>query len=73
MCLSTHLRSVTTESVDGSRLSAHVSVQGDAYESTIRNVIAIPWIFKKSKNIFNNLIMISGYLTEIQPLVGEYN
>ena len=44
MCLSIHLRSVTTESVDGSRFSAQVFVQGEECESTIRKVIAIPYM-----------------------------
>ena len=41
MCLSIHFSSVTTESVDGSRLSAQVLVI--ALESQILNVIAIPY------------------------------
>ena len=66
MCLSIHLRSVTTESVDGSRFSAQVFVQGEECESTIRKVIAIPLIenFVKYVLIYKSLSLIHQQIIE---------
>ena len=65
MCLSIHLRSVTTESVDGSRFSAQVFVQGEECESTIRKVIAIPFI----KNIVRMYCYSKAYHSRNQQII----